>query len=80
MSNLGTIDVDSITAIDVHVHIEHSGEESAADRAAKTYFGDSGVTHDRRALAEAVPALLRLAAHLDDVAACTTVPTALFDG
>ena len=52
MSNPGTIDVDSITAIDVHVHIEHSGEESAADRAAKTYFGDSGVTHDRRALAE----------------------------
>lgn len=52
MSNPGTIDVDSINAIDVHVHIEHSGEESATDRAAKMYFGDSGVTHDRRALAE----------------------------
>ena len=52
MSNLGSIDVDSIAAIDVHVHIEHSGEESAADRAAKKYFGDSGATHDRRALAD----------------------------
>ena len=52
MSNLGSIDVDSIAAIDVHVHIEHSGEDSEADRAAKTYFGDSGVTHDRRALVE----------------------------
>jgi len=52
VSNLGSIDVDSIAAIDVHVHIEHSGEESAADRAAKKYFGDSGATHDRRALAD----------------------------
>jgi uncharacterized protein len=52
VSNLGSIDVDSIAAIDVHVHIEHSGEESATDWAAKKYFGDSGVTHDRRALAE----------------------------
>jgi predicted TIM-barrel fold metal-dependent hydrolase len=52
VSNLGFIDVDSMTAIDVHVHIEHSCEDSAADRAAKKYFGDSGVTHDRRALAD----------------------------
>jgi predicted TIM-barrel fold metal-dependent hydrolase len=52
VSNLGSIDVDSIAAIDVHVHIEHSGEESATDRAAKKYFGDSGATHDRRALAD----------------------------
>ena len=52
MNNLGSIDVDSMTAIDVHVHIEHSGEESAADRAAKTYFGDSGASHERRELAD----------------------------
>jgi uncharacterized protein len=52
VSNLGSINVDSIAAIDVHVHIEHGGEESATDRAAKEYFGDSGVTHDRRALAD----------------------------
>ena len=46
MNNVGRIDVDSIAAIDVHVHIEHSGEESATDRAAKKYFGDSGASHD----------------------------------
>ena len=52
MSNLVSIDVDSIHAIDVHVHIEHEGEESAADRAAKKYFGDSGAPQDRRGLAD----------------------------
>jgi hypothetical protein len=52
MGNTGSIDVDSIRAIDVHVHIEHEGEDFAADRAAKKYFGDSGVSHDRRALAD----------------------------
>jgi predicted TIM-barrel fold metal-dependent hydrolase len=52
VSDLGSIDVDLITAVDVHVHIEHSGEESATDRAAKKYFGESGMTHDRRALAD----------------------------
>ncbi len=52
MSDLGSIDVDLITAVDVHVHIEPSGEESATDRAAKKYFGESGMTHDRRALAD----------------------------
>ena len=52
MGNKGSIDVDSLRAIDVHVHIEHEEEDSAADRAAKKYFGDSGVSHDRRALAD----------------------------
>ena len=52
MSHSGFIHVDSMTAIDVHVHIEHSGEDSAADRAAKKYFGDSGASHDRRTLAD----------------------------
>ncbi len=52
MGNAGSIDVDAIRAIDVHVHIEHEEEDSAADRAAKKYFGDSGVSHDRRALAD----------------------------
>lgn len=52
MGNSGFIDVDAIRAIDVHVHIEHEEEDSAADRAAKKYFGDSGVSHDRRALAD----------------------------
>ncbi|HXC31482.1 MAG TPA: amidohydrolase family protein [Verrucomicrobiae bacterium] len=52
MGNSSSIDVDAIRAIDVHVHIEHEDEDSAADRAAKKYFGDSGVSHDRRALAD----------------------------
>jgi len=38
-------------AIDVHVHMEHSGEESAADTAASRYFGDSGAKRDAVSLA-----------------------------
>ena len=52
MNTPGSIDTDSILAIDVHVHIEHSGEDSAADQAAKKYFGNSGAARDRRALAD----------------------------
>ena len=52
MTNFVSIDVDSIRAVDVHVHIEHGGEETPADRAAKKYFGDSGASQDRRALAD----------------------------
>ncbi len=52
MNKRGDIDVDSVAAIDVHVHIEHSGDETAADHAAKKYFGDSGVSYDRHALAD----------------------------
>jgi predicted TIM-barrel fold metal-dependent hydrolase len=52
MNNRGKIDVDAMIAIDVHVHIEHDGEDSAADRAAKKYFGESGAPYDRHALAE----------------------------
>jgi predicted TIM-barrel fold metal-dependent hydrolase len=52
MNSRGKIDADAMIAIDVHVHIEHGGEDSAADRAAKKYFGESGAPYDRRALAE----------------------------
>ena len=52
MNTPGSIDIDSIRAVDVHVHIEHSGEDSAADQAAKKYFGNSGASRDRRALAD----------------------------
>ena len=52
MSNPAFIDVDSIAAIDVHVHMEHGGEASPAEQAAKKYFGDSGVHLDRSALAD----------------------------
>jgi len=45
------IDVDSLTAIDVHVHLEPV-EDNAIDAAAKKYFGDSGAPRDRAGLAE----------------------------
>jgi len=46
------IDFEKLTAIDVHVHIEHGGNDTAADEAAKQYFGDSGARHDRQSIAE----------------------------
>ena len=45
------IDVDLLTAIDVHVHLEPV-EDNAIDAAAKKYFGDSGAPRDRAGLAE----------------------------
>ncbi len=41
-----------LKAIDVHVHIEHTGEDAAADVAARRYFGESGAARDRNALAD----------------------------
>jgi predicted TIM-barrel fold metal-dependent hydrolase len=45
------IDAASLTAIDVHVHLEHTGEATAADAAAKQYFG-AGAQADWSVLAE----------------------------
>jgi predicted TIM-barrel fold metal-dependent hydrolase len=45
-------DVDTLTAIDVHVHLEPSADDSAAARAARKYFGDSGAARDPQGLAE----------------------------
>lgn len=42
----------NLTAIDVHVHLEHTGADSAADSAAKKYFGESGAARDPNALAD----------------------------
>jgi len=44
--------VSGLKAIDVHVHMEHTGEASAADRAAAKYFGESGAARDAAGLAE----------------------------
>ena len=44
------IDVSSLRAIDVHVHLEPVRENSI-DAAAKKYFGDSGAPRDRNGLA-----------------------------
>lgn len=52
MGERGSIDIDSMKAIDVHVHIEHAGEHTETDRAAQKYFGESGASTDPRALAD----------------------------
>ncbi len=41
----------SLVAIDMHVHLEPE-QDNAVDAAAKKYFGDSGATLDRKAMAE----------------------------
>ena len=41
----------SLTAIDMHVHLEPEGDNSI-DSAAKKYFGDSGAARDRKGTAE----------------------------
>ena len=42
----------NIKAIDVHVHIEHTGDAASADKAAEKYFGASGAPRERNALAD----------------------------
>jgi predicted TIM-barrel fold metal-dependent hydrolase len=51
MRDLSGIDVESMVAVDVHVHL-HPIEMSAVDRAAGKYFGESGATVQRDALAD----------------------------
>src|SRR5580765_5297646 len=46
------MNVDALVAIDVHVHLEHTGELTAADRQAQKYFGAAGVARDWPALAD----------------------------
>jgi uncharacterized protein len=46
-----TIDTASLTAIDVHVHLE-TPQSSPADAAARKYFGDTDTARDPAALAE----------------------------
>ena len=45
------INASALAAIDVHVHLEHTGEATAADAAAKQYFGE-GAGADWNALAD----------------------------
>ncbi len=52
MSALSHIDVGSLAAIDVHVHLEPLNDASATDAAARKYFGESGASRDHKALAE----------------------------
>ena len=52
MSQAKSIRADTIVAFDVHVHIEHEGQDSATDQATKKYFGDSGADRSPEALGE----------------------------
>ena len=36
---MAPLDIEGISAIDVHVHLEHTGTLVEADKAAKRYFG-----------------------------------------
>jgi hypothetical protein len=45
------LDVDRLTALDVHVHLEHTGAETESDAAARRYFGAGG-ERDWTALAD----------------------------
>ena len=47
-----TIQAGNAVAIDVHVHLEAPTDGSAADVAARQYFGDSGAARDAHSLAE----------------------------
>ncbi len=46
------MDVDALVAIDVHVHLEHTGDLTAADTQAQKYFGASTAARDWNALAD----------------------------
>jgi predicted TIM-barrel fold metal-dependent hydrolase len=46
-----TINVDGLVAVEVHVHLEHTGKATAADQQAKKYFGATADS-DWNALAE----------------------------
>lgn len=52
MSANSKIDVGSVAAIDVHVHLEGFNDASGTDQAVRKYFGDSGAPRDHKALAD----------------------------
>ena len=52
MTPLNKLNVNRLTAIDVHVHVETEIAGNAANEAAQSYFGNSGAATSRRDLAE----------------------------
>jgi predicted TIM-barrel fold metal-dependent hydrolase len=52
MNSTRRIDVSSLVAFDVHVHLESTDDHTATDAAAKKYFGESGAMRVGNALAE----------------------------
>jgi uncharacterized protein len=51
MTTSSAIDIEQIVAFDVHVHLEHTGEQTAADKHAAAYFKGGGA-RDAASLAE----------------------------
>src|SRR4029453_15222402 len=51
MTTPSAIDVERIVAFDIHVHLEHTGEQTDADKHAAAYF-KSGAARDAASLAE----------------------------
>lgn len=51
MTDEKRMDVNRLAAIDMHVHIEHEGKETATDEAAKKYFGE-GAPRSHKAMVE----------------------------
>ena len=51
MNQTNTINIDALTAFDMHVHLEHTGEQTDADKKAAAYF-KGGADRDPKALAE----------------------------
>jgi len=52
MNSAVRIDVESLVAFDVHVHMEPTDDGTATDTAVKKYFGESGAPREANALAE----------------------------
>ena len=48
-----TIDLDALTAIDVHVHLEHTGGQTETDKHAAAYF-KGGASRDPKVMTSAV--------------------------
>jgi len=46
------VKIQNLVAIDTHVHVESEVADNAAGEAARKYFGNSGVSYSRKALAE----------------------------
>jgi len=52
MNSSPRMEIESLAAFDVHVHLESTDDRTATDAAAKKYFGDSGAARDATGLAE----------------------------
>lgn len=44
--------IDNLIAIDTHVHIEPDSRDTAADEAARRYFGETGPAFNRQELVD----------------------------